>query len=387
MSILFIDNSLVSSHDANINNNFIIFYPPKKELLDEINYEISNLTILDKNYKTHPLPFIFLNQNNKIELYWLGIYNEEDKLKLDGLLFQVFPLAKSDFLDPDNIIGHINEFDSYGNLKSNLPTLTEINDFINFFEVQELVKSNKYISREEGFIYLCNGNYYQFEFYEMIKMLNDGKLCDIVSMLLFENVELMLSNQKIDLPCKYIVITASSHKIANSLLRTGFIKSSNDVVYLDNYHFQNIESKLPSNPEKFTYILLCDVLSTGEMANNLINSLNKVKAKLSCISVIVNTIDDSYEKSFEIYNSIKEIVTFIHKYPIKKYQRQDKEIEKFIKESKIIRINPYTNIPITFSIKETNLENIILTNDEFLGIINEKNINTGLLIFNNLGSV
>lgn len=383
---------LVSSYNVNSNNSFLIFYPPSLDLLDEFNYEIANLSYLDRNYKIHPLPIIYKNSDNNLNIYWLGIFDEKDKQKLDNLLFDVFSLAESDFNFPDYILGHFNKFDKHGNLTSSFPKLNEINEFLSFFEIKDIVSSNKYISKEEGYVYLCNGNYYQNEFYELTKLLNDKNLCRLVSKLLFENAENVIS-RKNDFPRhqKYIAITSSSHLIVDSLLDEGVIRSTDDIIYLDNYHLDNLELKLPHNTEAYDYILLCDVLSTGMMANKLQNSLMEYGATLKCISVIVNAVDLNNKTIIKYYKNIQDIVVSIHNHPIIKHERINPNtnnpnpiIERSLKESNIIRINPYTNIPITFSINETNPEHIILSSKEFIQEIKEDHIRTGPLIFNNL---
>ncbi|HLO59243.1 MAG TPA: phosphoribosyltransferase [Bacteroidales bacterium] len=381
---------LTTNHNVNLNNCFLLFYPPSKSFLEEINYELSNLSALDKSYKIHPLPLVYINNKDESEVFWLGIYNESDKLKLNELLGDVFSIAKQDFITPDSIKGHFNDFDNFGNLTSKFPSIDEIHSYIGYFEVKELVNSDKYISQEKGHVYLCNGNYYQHEFYEMVKMLNDRYLCKIVSRLLYENIENKLSEFKIPRKRKYIAITSSSHMIADSLLDQNLIHSPTEVIYLDNYHIKNIESKLPTNATDFDFILLCDVLSTGAVACRLMNNLKEFGGELKCISIIINAVHEDNFETINDYKSIKDKIVQIHSYPIKKYYRDNKSgkinpaIEESIKNNKIIRINPYTNVPITFSIEETNPENIILSNIEFLDLINENNIRIGPFVFNNL---
>ena len=73
---------------------------------------------------------IFPKIKDILKVKWLGIYDDSDKEKLNNLLYEQYSLAKSDFKDPANITGQLNEFDSYGNLISNFPNQ---DDIINFF--------------------------------------------------------------------------------------------------------------------------------------------------------------------------------------------------------------------------------------------------------------
>lgn len=165
---------LVANYDINVTNNVIILHPPKKEIIDEINYEILSLSSVNLNYKIHPLPLVYYVPENDIELFWLGVYDEQDKTKLNDLLYEQFSLAKSDFNDPDSIIGHLNYFDKFNNLETRFPNRNEL---INFYKKGELFSRiteiesiiyDKCISKQRDSIYLCSGNYYQFEYLELI---------------------------------------------------------------------------------------------------------------------------------------------------------------------------------------------------------------------------
>jgi hypothetical protein len=112
-------NFLVSDYSVNAHNNIIALNPPPLEFLIELNTEIHQLNSHVRNYKIHPLPFVKV-KNDELELFWMGVYRNEDAIKLNDLLLDYHDLRKSDFIEPDAIIGNINHFDKFGNLISYL---------------------------------------------------------------------------------------------------------------------------------------------------------------------------------------------------------------------------------------------------------------------------
>lgn len=381
---------LIANYEININNNVVIFHPPKKELLDEINHEIVSLSRVNKNYKIHPLPFIYFEPTtNVIALYWLGIYDNQDKKTLDNLLYNQFSIAKSDFNNPDSIIGHLNYFDSYNNLESIFPNENEIIEFYKkgelfsrISEIDTLVK-NKCISRNSDSIFLCNGNYYQKEYLELINLLNDQKICRFLSTTLFNILLNYFDNNKFDnKKYKFIAFTSSSHRILNSLKEEGFV-ATQDLILIDNYHdIEKLGKKLPVNLVDYNYIIFCDAISTGYLVTRIDSLL--VKDQLKYIAVIADTIDPNFASSKEFYENYEKKIVSLVKYPIQKFLRDSPEIAKYLNSEKVLRINPYTNIPIKLSNNETNPDKTILTKDEFLEILNEKDINIGFLKFNSI---
>ena len=379
---------LLSDYQININNNVIILYPPAIEIVEEIQEELLNLTSVLKNYKIHPLPLIYFTiDEDDINLKWLGIYDEVDRNKLSELLLSSYSLTKSDFNDPGNVIGHVNYFDQYGNLNSQLP---EKEQLLKIYKkehseadnnvVNDLIKKNSCIkdSRKDEF-YLCNANYYQYQFVEIIHLLNNRPDCNLISEILFRRIFSKLVD---GVRYTYIGVTSSSHKIIFSLIDLGFIEER-DVILLDNYLSFETDEKFKIEEES-SYVLICDVIATGTLTNRLIQKLEEKKSKLVAAAVIVDTIDRTFENSETFLKKYSDKIVSLFHYPIKKYRREHSQIKEDLKKKQLIRINPFTNLPITLSIQETNYKSVIFSNQEFLELISEENIYVGYFKFNNL---
>ncbi len=64
--------------------NVIIINPPSKAIIEEMFSEINSLNNAIKNYKIHPLPLLYYdNKLDEVSIDWLGVYNDEDKNKLN----------------------------------------------------------------------------------------------------------------------------------------------------------------------------------------------------------------------------------------------------------------------------------------------------------------
>ena len=388
---------LVSSYDVNLKNNFIILNPPKKEFLQEINNEIFMLSQINRNYKIHSLPFVYYNQKeNDISLYWLGIYNQDDVKKLDELLYNEITLSKNDFEDKNNIIGHLLSYDKHGNVISNLPdkdTLTQIyqNPYkfvkaISYNQIAEsIIEKITILCKSSGgdCIYLCNGNYYQSEYIELAKLLINKEDRKIIAKALFSLLEISIEDN-IDInKYKFISITSSSHSITNSWIELGLVKQNN-ILLLDNYNdVSDLSLKLQEDCEKYKYILVCDIIATGYLSERIENILVAHKCKLDRISVVVNSMNPAFLKSDWCINN-KDRIIAIYDYPLDRYERSSEFVKPYIQNKKIIRINPYTNVPITQRFSETNTERIIFKKKEFLKYIDDKYVQIGLLKFNNI---
>ena len=395
---------LLTDYEINNRNSVIILHPPSLDLLRNINNEILELSTVVKNFKIHPLPFIFLNNSaSDVSLFWLGIYNEGDKAVLNNLLYEDFPLSKTDLYDPNNTVGNTNYFDELGNLKSNLPNREEL---LNYYiresynadsqEVQLMIKSNNCLpSNAPKQFYLCNGNYYQYSFIEISRLLNNNSDCNLISEILWRRIQ---SRAKKDYKYKYAGITSSSHKIIESLIRQGYV-SREDVYFFENYHTFNNDENLAKLSPNHSYILICDAIATGSLTTKLKDRLSQISSTLDFVAVIANTIDNNFEKSGKFLSAMGDTLISLYDFKIEKFRRTHKKIRADIKTHEIIRINPFTNTPITLSVAETNyLNNILISNkisfDEkqnvihnenlFLDQIDEDNIKIGYLKYNNL---
>jgi len=394
---------LLTDYDINQKNNVVVLNSPPENILDEIADEILSLNDALKNYKIHPLPIIDFDRNLKdLKVKWLGIYDDSDKKKLNDLLYEQYSIAKSDFKDPENIIGQLNEFDSYGNLISNFPNR---NDIINFFkhennvslsmQVETLLQKHDCLKKDDNkSLYLCNGNYYQKEYVELSNLLNDKTDNDTVSKLLFDKLKLNIQNLK---DYNFIGITTTSQKILKSLENQKLIRSEQYDSSLDNYH--TFEKDLTEEKVDKTkrYILICDVISTGYLTQRLNQRLQHFGTNLDYVAVIVSILHPEFKTTESFLNEFKSKIFRLFEFPIVKFERAQLGNDIFSKQ--IIRINPHTNIPIRLSINETNFnesiafhntirysetENEITVRNEFLESISDDDVNIGFYKFNNV---
>jgi hypothetical protein len=394
---------LLTDYDVNLKNNVVVLNSPPENITDEIADEILSLNDALKNYKIHPLPIIDFDENREdLKVKWLGIYDNSDKEKLKDLLFEQYSIAKSDFRDPANIIGQLNEFDTYGNLISNFPNR---DDIINFFkhendisfsmQVETLLQKHDSIKKDDcKSLYLCNGNYYQKEYVELSNLLNDKFDCDTVSRLLHDKLKLSIQNIN---DFKFIGITTTSQRILKSLEMQNLISMDQYDSSLDNYH--TFEKDLTEEKVDKTkkYILVCDVISTGYLTQRLNQRLQHYGTNIEYVAVIVSILHPEFKTTESFLNDFKSKIFRLFEFPIAKFERAQLGNDIFSKQ--IIRINPHTNIPIRLSINETNFnesiafhtdikysetENEITVSNEFLDSISDNAVHVGFYKFNNV---
>ncbi len=405
---------LLTDYEINNQNNVVVLNSPPKDIIDDIASEILSVNNALRNYKLHPLPLIDFDDNNEdLNVKWLGIYNEDDKEKLNELLFNQHSLVKSDFNDPANLIGHLHSFDSYGNLISNFPSRENIElyrderDIIEFYrnendliiakQVKGLLVNHNCIEKDNGgSLYLCSGNYYQKEYVELNNLVNDKNDCQIISNLLYSKLESEIKNLA---DYNFIGITSSSDKILKSLESQQLI-SNNSYTSLDSSHtFENDlnEEKIDSSKK---YILVCHVLSSGFITEKLNSRLIELGTNIEYVAVIVSIFDPNFEPTKLFLSNYENRIFSMYKHPISKLLRHEVFDDLFSDDlfsKEIIRINPYTNIPIRLSINQTNFEetvvfrpnisyssqkDVIKIENEFLDNIDEDTISVGFLKFN-----
>ncbi|RYM35718.1 hypothetical protein ERX46_01620 [Brumimicrobium glaciale] len=376
---------ICTDYRFNYQNNIIVLNPPEKFFLENIKDEISELEEVDKKFRFHPTPFVFINELvNELEIFWLGVYSDKDINKLNDLLFDEHDLRSSDFECPEDIIGHINRYDKYGNLYSSINSkeifkfYKEIQNASIHEEIQSIVESC--IQKEESCIYLCNGNYYQYEYLLLNEVLSNEEKLNYLSKNLFLKIQERFGSLEDVL---FTGITASSHKILDSLINQDDLKMEN-CIYLNNYFsFEKEKAFLKLIKHDSKVILLCDVISTGFLVNKFESHLIENNVDLIGIGALVNAIDNDY--SGIDYSYIMKKLTSTFNYKLEKKRRS--EISELLNQNKIkvIRINPFTNTPITHSIKETNSnESILIDNHEFIKLLDPSEIKIGYFEFNSL---
>jgi hypothetical protein len=393
---------LLSDYNINHLTNVILLNSPNKSILEEIENEIPYLNEAIKNYKLHPLPILdYDTDSDEMSVKWLGVYNNDDKDKLNQLLFDQYSIARSDFTDPSNVVGHLNEFDSYGNLLTNLPSKSEVsdlfkneNDLAIEVEIKYLLTKHNCIKENDNQnIYLCSGNYYQREYIDLNNLVSDKLDCQITTKLMYEKIKRAITAPN---EYKFIAITTTSQKLLKSLTQQGLLKST-DCILLDSA--ANLEEDLTGSgvDAAFKYMLICDVLSSGSLTTRVNNKLNQLGLRLHSVAVVISILDRNYEPTKIFLESFHEQIIYLTEYSIKKLSRS--EIINELRTQNIIRINPHTHIPITLSVNETNfkesvifeskieydeLNNEIRVENKFLSNIKSSAINVGFLKYNNL---
>ncbi|WP_339810812.1 phosphoribosyltransferase [uncultured Imperialibacter sp.] len=378
---------LVSDYRINNLNNVIVINPPPIEYLVQLNDELSKLFITKKQFVVHPTPFIYYDQNeDDITIFWLGVFHEGDILKLNELLFEIHDLRQSDFKDSQNVIGNANYFDQYGNLHS----------IIRKESILKIVKKNRrksYLSKINDIIsntvieipnsiFLCSGNYYQYQYVKLFDILSNDETCSEISLALYQEIIRELGDVG---GYKFISLTSSSKKIINKLLSLGLISSENVLELNNNYDFSNedgFQKHVVSNDQ---VILICDVISTGYLTQTIESELQNIGARLSSIVVVVDATDEEFENDKFNYQHLKDKLISLSERPIKKYRRSHIRDLLISRKVKVVRIHPVTNSPILTSISQSNItESVLIDENTFLNHIDPKNIKVGYFKFNGL---
>jgi hypothetical protein len=406
---------LLTNYEINQNNSVLIMHPPEITIINAIIEEIRALNATIKNFKIHPIPLIrYLPSENDISLDWLGVYNKEDKTKLNDLLFEQYSLSLSDFIEPANVKGNVITTDKYGNVNGLLPNREILTRYYQLYTtnlVNEAIQSNELL-KSNG-LYLCTGNYYQNEFLQMSELLDNSIYRDVLASALYEQILIAVIRDKNitkenakrylhsskqtqfkgkDKELKYIAVTSSSHKILKSFFQQGYIyknnanENSKDAPYIkfDNYLDIETSEKIEFLGDNTEYIILCDAISTGNLVNRLNDLIQgKDNSELLYVATFVSNLDLEFENTNEFAEDYSLKLISLLDLPIKKYRVNDLKDEDFKKS--LIRINPFTNLPIEFN-EDSSLNESILIKDnlEFLGYLEEKDINIRFEIHNNL---
>jgi orotate phosphoribosyltransferase len=376
---------LITDYNINESNSVIVINPPPKSFLDLIKEELVELSIINKNFYIHPTPFIYLDRiTSNLNIYWLGIFSDSDINKLNDLLLEINDLRRSDFEQPEGMVGNVNFYDKNGNLQSliNSEAILELlkGEIANSKqqEVQDVIL--RYIKKADDELYLCTGNYYQNEYLQLYDALNDQQVRDYLLKAFADTLaEKIVSFHGFH----YVSITSSSQKLASYFIEKGYIDRGS-VTFLNNYHLFYTEENFRKVPKGSKVILLCDVISTGYLTTRLEKYLKEVDADLVHIAVLIDGTDENFEPEKTDYLKLRKKVISLFSYKMSKYRRKD-IIEGLLDSTKkVVRINPYTNTPITLGEDQNLRKNILLSNEEFIDLIDEKNIKAGYFKFNNL---
>ncbi|MDJ1498909.1 hypothetical protein QNI19_38635 [Cytophagaceae bacterium DM2B3-1] len=378
---------ILSDYNINQHNSVIVLNPPPLEFIKNIQNELSILSDVVKQFNIHPTPFIFYNKKtDELTVYWLGVFSDADIHRLNDLLLDDHDLRSSDFEYSDGIVGNVNYYDQFGNLKS----LLNREEIISLFKgevakardgkIDKIITSC--IKKEKDKIFLCNGNYYQYEYLQLFDALSNNEHCEYLSTALFNKLLERLENLS---QYKFLCITSSSQKITDFLVKANHIAEEN-IISLDNYHSFYQEDNFS---QRIKYgnriVLICDVISTGYLTAKLELNLHSLGASLEHIAVLVDAIDVDFEPKINFYEALRAKMTFLYQYTMKKYRRKDIEDLLKSRQLEVIRINPYTNTPITLSIHENGFKpSVLLSNQEFIDLIEDEHVKIGYFKFNNL---
>lgn len=282
---------LIGSNEINEYNCVILVHPPSRDIINEINQEILELDKdgIVQDFLIHPIPLAYLDiEKNTIELDWIGVFDEGDKRRLNTLLQDVHSLILSDLKDGYKGIGNTNTIDRHDNFSSRIPPVSTLLTYHSRFKLNLVENAiEKFDCIKKDGLYLCSGNYYQEEFCQLTDVLNDNAYLKVLSQYLFHETELHIHKYKPELTTKnpdikYIAITASSHKLLESLVKQELIKDNkNTCIYLDSYlNFEyEIQGKLEEN---VSYILICDAISTGSLTLRLDSNYKKTQSGTYC---------------------------------------------------------------------------------------------------------
>jgi orotate phosphoribosyltransferase len=376
---------LASDYGVSSSKNIIVINPPPIHFLQSIKDEILNLSTVEKKFKIHPTVFVYIDRvNENLELFWLGVYSENDIDTLNKLLYDTHDLSYIDFENPDDLISHINKYDKHGNLVS----VVNSNHILEFYkdkvlqsrnkEIETLIRPN--IKKEPNSIFLCNGNYYQYEYLQLFDLLSNLESLKYLARELFQELQIKV----LDIgKFIFVGITASSQKIIQSLIDNNYVDGEKCILLNNYFSFEKEQRFIEYFKEGDQVILICDVISTGYMVNKLETQLKKRGANLAHIGVLVDAIDPEFRNID--YKNIKDKLTTIYPFLMNKFERSD--ISKLLQDKKlnVIRINPLSNTPINQSVIHTNYKkSVLIENEDFLNFIDPKNIKVGYFNFNNL---
>lgn len=377
---------LISDHFVNLRNNVIVLNPPPPEFLDGIRDEVNTLRDVEKKFRYHPTPFVYsIPEIESIEVYWLGVFAENDIEKLNDLLLEEHDLRKTDFYEPEQVVGHLNYFDLHGNLKTVFRRQEVLNAYHRISDtsitdsVQKIV--NRYIEREKESVFLCSGNYYQKEYILLFNALSNPSECDFLAESLWALLQRKLGNLE---QYAFLAITESSQKLLASLVRSGKLDSK-EIVPWDFDADEVFGSPFSGSLKRVRVILVCDVVSTGFMVGQVRKKVKQAGGVLDHVGVLVNAVDPDFQISGINYEDLFEMMTAVVDHPMNKKRRHQIRTSLASGELSVTRINPYTNTPIDLSIKNSNFSrSVLLGNKEFLEMLAEEHIKVGYFRFNHL---
>ncbi|RYU91784.1 hypothetical protein [Emticicia agri] len=380
-------------------NIVIINYPKSK--IDFLKY-IQNIISNIEPFIFRPIPCIYsiettLKNEVKVSYHatWIGIKHLDEEKKINDLLKfgidAIYPT--SDFIEPNTLGGNIIQIDwvdkgkNFGNItkrSSLLPSLEEISfqncifgdnkkiinaildrvDFLTFESTK--TDSSKSLNKADIFldggknnqIFLTSGGYYQNEFIKLIDIFHRPNYGRTFATYLFNK---FLFEKKFLPEVDVIVSVTLSSSLLSKYVKEvyrqyrGIYENSNkkpELIRLAHYYEFEKEDSLETLKPNQKVLLVNDVISTGQLVQKLVNSIEKTHSCL--VTAIFSVVDSRKPNKKKISENIKESIfdpyidsktISLTEYPIEKYL-------SYKGEKKIIRINPIINSP-----SEETLEN------------------------------
>ncbi|MFW5795392.1 MAG: hypothetical protein ACOCV1_07925 [Bacillota bacterium] len=361
---------LASTPKINNLTQVVIINPISIEIVKAVQEEmISSFQKNDNPFLYNPIPCIFYEKNllNSYKVIWIGITELSVEKKLTELFyFDQHDFRKLDFENPNLIEGSFFRFDKFGNLESELPSISEI-------EIAEIISNNTIVNPDEQ--YLTAGNYYQTRYISLLEPLQDESIGKFIATHLIN-----IFGENFSSFTKLLSVTLSSNVLGRSVLqKLSELKIENSIehIYLSNYHSFSEERKFKNISKVDKVIIVIDIISTGKLITDIIGRLKNLKIKEQdiCVLTIADNrkaqIDEEYEIP-SIFEELKQIKIYsILKIEIKKFKiRLDDKIVR--------RINPITNSINSLSVEKSEIKQVLYPNPvDFLSKIENKYFKIG----------
>ncbi|MES2455545.1 MAG: phosphoribosyltransferase [Bacteroidota bacterium] len=372
---------LISDYSINLTNNIFIINPPPFDFLEQMNQEIVMLTEVDRKFRIHPTPFIQVTEmGTEINIFWLGIYNRKDLKKLQFLQTPEHGLSKDDFESPEDIVGHVNYYDSSGNLLS----LIHSEQLLDFFRRLKKSRRRKFsaqffdasVLRDEGRVYLTPKNLYHTTYLNPLSAINNREMRLYFSEELNERLyEKVRSSDRL----KYVTLSEPAKTIFQNL----------NIPVFPHIHLSVGENEIDRHllADKFTsgdvLLIICETITTGRFLSGLIDSLTEIGVSVAYIACFTNMMDDTESNALTSKIHPANIISL---YTQKTVKLTLNKLRRSLLDStmEIIRINPFSGSPITSTAAKVFHKKNLVANFEFIDIIDQSQVKAGYFSFNHL---
>lgn len=386
---------LANTPKINLNTNIVILNVTNKKLLEDAQAAIMK----SEPFLFRPIPCVFY-ENDKKEIIWLGIKKNEDQGFLNSLLNskeKFIDIKRARHPEIDTLNGNFitviwqEEDENFGriSIENNLPSLEGICFNNCIYAENELIRSVENPRSNQPKILLENtntffhtaGGYYQkkfLRFYDLLFYSADEGFnysyriaINLFNKWMFDRgsipkvdyiLSVTLSGQLLakDISRRYSELISSKKNLNEIDYSPELIRLSHYYEYKNEYGFKKIT--------KNSHVLIVtDVISSGRLINDLVNSIDKREAFVEAVFSIADCRIESNKISSDevssIYNSEIDSVTIsLVKYGIKKYRPEYVERIKNA-ETEILRINPVLNLPISMDEEDSVLKSSVLLRD------------------------